>query len=393
MTTPDFAEHQRQPLERVVLDDGVVGLRWPDGVEFECLGLWLHEQSAGIDPITREGTLDPSQLPPFDVLDDAVAGPSGDLVCTWIDGSVTTVDAGWLHHVASGAHLPDASVGRLRRWTAVDAANAPIHDGGAILDDEAVLESWLRELCTAGVARLTGCPVDDDFLGHLARRLGPIRGSNFGDLFTVEAVVDPDSTANTGLALGQHTDLPTRETPPGFQILHCVENTVSGGASRMADGLVVVDELRTRHPDAYDALTTLEWVFANRAPDGDHRWIGPVIDLGGPRSPLTLRAFYPVRLAPFMPIEEQPRAYDALRVFSEVAHDPRVMTSTPFGAGDLVAFDNRRILHGRDAFDPTAGRRRLRGCYLDHDDVYSRVRVLRRPGRTSIVHTPGGSTS
>lgn len=44
----------------------------------------------------------------------------------------------------------------------------------------------------------------------------------------------------------------------------------------------------------------------------------------------------------------------------------------------LVAFDNRRILHGREPFDTTAGVRRLRGTYLDSDEVYSRMRVLRR---------------
>ena len=162
----------------------------------------------------------------------------------------------------------------------------------------------------------------------------------------------------------------------------------------MADGLAVVDELRRHHPAAYEALTTLEWVFANRAVDGDHRWIGPIIDHGGPRSPLTLRAFYPVRLAPHMPVEDQPRAYAALRTFSVVAHDPRLMTSTPFGAGDLVGFDNRRILHGRDAYDPTAGRRRLRGCYLDQDDVYSRLRVLRRtPSSPTASPSPASSPS
>ena len=109
----------------------------------------------------------------------------------------------------------------------------------------------------------------------------------------------------------------------------------------MADGMAVAAEIRRRHADAYESLTTDEWVFANRAVDGDHRWIGPIIDFGGPRSPLTIRAFYPVRLAPYMPIDRQQRAYDAMRVFSQVAHDPRFMISSAFAPGDLVGFDNR----------------------------------------------------
>jgi gamma-butyrobetaine dioxygenase len=57
--------------------------------------------------------------------------------------------------------------------------------------------------------------------------------------------------------------------------------------------------------------------------------------------------------------------------------------SNQFEPGDLVGFDNRRVLHGRDAYDPGAGRRVLRGCYIDRDDVLSRLRVLRRHPRVT----------
>ena len=66
-----------------------------------------------------------------------------------------------------------------------------------------------------------------------------------------------------------------------------------------------------------------------------------------------------------------------------MARDPRFQLVYPFRPGDLVGFDNRRILHGRDAFE-SAGSRHLRGCYADHDDLYSRLRVLRR----DHVHHP-----
>ena len=84
----------------------------------------------------------------------------------------------------------------------------------------------------------------------------------------------PDSTANTMLPLGQHTDLPSRETPPGFQFLHCIINDSSGGESLLSDGLSLIEALRTEQPMAYQSLTTDEWVFMNRAQDADHRWIG-----------------------------------------------------------------------------------------------------------------------
>ena len=228
-----------------------------------------------------------------------------------------------------------------------------------------------------GICRLANTPTDPDFVGRLIGSIGPIRDTNFGPVWNVRADIDPNSTANTGLDLGQHTDLPTREVPPGYQFLHCIENTVEGGWSRMSDGLAVVDAIRTEHPDAYEALTTLEWVFMNRARDAEHRWIGPIIDHGSARQPLTLRAFYPVRSAPHMAVADIPRAYDALRVFAEVARSPRFQIRYAFRPGDLVGFDNRRLLHGRHAFS-SGGGRHLRGCYADHDDLFSKLRVLRR---------------
>jgi gamma-butyrobetaine dioxygenase len=252
-----------------------------------------------------------------------------------------------------------------------------------VLDDDAALGAWLNDLVTWGIARLRDLPDDPQIALTLAARIGPIRDTNFGRIWDVKADVtlagasDTNSTANTNMRLGPHTDLPTRETPPGFQFLHCFVNQTTGGASTMADGLAVVAHLEEHFPEHYEALTTLRWVFFNRGPGIDHRWSGPMIDRGVPGSPLTLRAFYPVRGFPDMAPSDMPRAYAAMRCFSQLAASDRFQMRYGFEAGDLVAFDNRRILHGRDSF-ATGGARHLRGIYIDHDDVYSATRVANR---------------
>ena len=43
-----------------------------------------------------------------------------------------------------------------------------------------------------------------------------------------------------------------------------------------------------------------------------------------------------------------------------------------------MAFDNSRVRHARDAFDPKTGERLLQGCYVDRDEVQSRIRILER---------------
>ena len=375
--TPDFGSYDWIPLERIDFASPTVTVRWSDGVSLDCFSLWLYENTVAIDPVTREATVDPGSLPDPDVLRAATRRSDGALELEWAGGRSSIVHPGWLRSIAMGAHLPGAVSGVPIVWTA-DIGEPPSFDGSEVLADPGVLEDWIDAMCTYGLARLRRTRADRSFLEELAGRIGPIRGSNFGNIFIVEARLDADSTANTGLNLGQHTDLPTRETPPGFQFLHCVENTVAGGASRMTDGMAVVAELKANHPAEYEALCTLEWVFANRAKDGDHRWIGPLIDHADDGFPLTLRAFYPVRLAPHMASGDVRRAYAALSTFSEVAHDPRFMIRNRFEPGDLVGFDNRRILHGRDEFDAGGGSRVLAGCYIDRDDVLSRLRILRR---------------
>ena len=37
--------------------------------------------------------------------------------------------------------------------------------------------------------------------------------------------------------------------------------------------------------------------------------------------------------------------------------------------GDLVMFDNRRVLHGRSAYRPSARGRWLQGCYAERDGL------------------------
>jgi gamma-butyrobetaine dioxygenase len=377
--TPDFIAHEWRPLHSAALSaDGFVELAWPDGAALSAYSLWLAENADGygLERSSRESTLEPRDLPGPNDLAAVGVDHEGALTLTWSDGRVCRVHPGWLRHVADGGHLPEAGLPAPTMWTAADFDEPPTIDGSGVLRHTAVLEEWLTTMTRYGIARLRGVPVDTGFLAQLAEAVGPIRDTNFGPVWSVQAKPKPDSTAYTGLDLGQHTDLPTREVPPGFQFLHCVENTVAGGWSRMSDGWAVVEAIRMEHPDAYDALTTLEWVFVNRAADAQHRWVGPIIDHGSPRQPLTLRAFYPVRGMPHMHRDDMPRAYESLRVFAEMARDRRFQLRYPFTPGDLVGFDNRRVLHGRDAFDG-AGSRHLRGCYIDHDDVYSRLRVLR----------------
>jgi gamma-butyrobetaine dioxygenase len=385
--TPDFYDYPWHPIATARRHGRFVRLRWPDGVELDAYELWLRENAVGaggVDPATREGLLDPGAFTSDITLGALDVTQEGALRVRWLPDDVSAdYHPGWLRHVADGEHRPDAWLPSPVGWTADTMVEPPTHDGPTVLDDRRAFAAWIDDLVRFGVARLRNCPLDHDPLRDLAARIGAIRASNFGPVWDVRAEVgtagraDTNSTANTNLRLGPHTDLPTRETPPGHQFLLCVENEVEGGHSTMADGAAVVDALAREHPDHHRSLTSLRWVFFNRGPGIDHRWSAPMIDLGVAGSPLTIRAFYPVRAFPDMEPADVPRAYEALRRFSTMAASDRFQIRFPFRPGDLVGFDNRRILHGREAFE-SGGRRHLRGMYIDHDDVRSTARVARR---------------
>lgn len=387
LPTPDFYEYPWTPIQAAETSGRFVRLAWDDGTTLDAFDWWLRENAigdGGVDEATREGILDPADHRDDTAVAAALITDDGALSITWAPDDLTTnYHPGWLRHVADGLHRANSWLPEPTPWTAAELSEPPTHEGAHILDDDHALGLWVADLLRYGIARLQGCPIDLDFNQRVGTRIGPLRDTNFGLTWDVKAditmagVSDTNSTANTNLRLGPHTDLPTRETPPGFQFLHCVVNETAGGFSTMADGAAVAAALRDEHPEHYDALCTLNWVFFNRGPGIDHRWSGPMIDHGVDGSPLTLRAFYPVRGFPDMAPEDMPRAYAAMRCFSQLAASDRFQMRYPFEPGDIVGFDNRRILHGRDAFE-SGGQRHLRGLYIDHDDVRSFARATSR---------------
>ena len=68
--------------------------------------------------------------------------------------------------------------------------------------------------------------------------------------------------------------------------------------------------------------------------------------------------------------------YRAYRAFMRLTRDPAFRLTFRLAAGEMMAFDNRRVLHGRESFDPSTGFRHLHGCYVDRGEFDSRLRML-----------------
>jgi len=70
--------------------------------------------------------------------------------------------------------------------------------------------------------------------------------------------------------------------------------------------------------------------------------------------------------------------YHAFRLVMAGTRDPANIISFKLSKGEMVVFDNRRVLHGRTAFDPSTGHRLLVGFYVDRGEFDSRIRTLTR---------------
>ena len=70
--------------------------------------------------------------------------------------------------------------------------------------------------------------------------------------------------------------------------------------------------------------------------------------------------------------------YPANRHLMIRIRDPRYAIRYSLSPGDMVAFDNRRVVHGRTAFNAGFGDRHLYSYYIEQNEIDSRTRVLSR---------------
>ena len=366
--------------------------RQPDGVEVTWSDarvslfhhLWLRDNCpcpACVYPVTREQMFEIVDAPDDLSALDAQLDASGSLQVQWSDGHASLYHPGWLR-----AHAYDEQsraereqqAPRPQLWRAEMNQQLAHFDYQQVMTRDEVLLHWLRALRDTGLTQIRNAPTANGSLDGLARRVAFIRESSFGVMFEVQSKVDADSNAYTAFNLPLHTDLPTRELQPGVQFLYCLRNDAEGGDSRFVDGFAVAEELRRLAPDSFDLLTRTPVEFRNKSARNDYRCKAPIIALNEDGT------YREIRIANFLrgpfdaPTEVMPALYKAYRLFIQLTREPHLQLNRRLQAGEAWVFDNRRVLHARDAFDPASGERHFQGCYLDRDEWLSRLYVLER---------------
>ena len=68
--------------------------------------------------------------------------------------------------------------------------------------------------------------------------------------------------------------------------------------------------------------------------------------------------------------------YASYRNFTLLIRDSALQVKLRLEPGDVMVFNNLRVMHGRGSFDPQSGRRHLQGCYVDIEDFRGRLTVM-----------------
>ena len=299
-----------------------------------------------------------------------------------------------------------------RLWLAADLAGPipfPAADWGGYLADDAVRAACLDAVARLGFTLLRGVPAKPGSVLRVAKTFGFVRRTNYGKLFDVRVVADPENLAFTSRAIAPHTDNPYRDPVPTLQLLHCLRDADLGGDTGLVDGFAAAAALRRADPASFAVLAATPWPFAYADKETELRARAPLIALT-PDGRITAvrlnnRSMGPLRL----PCEQAEAAYAAYRAWASLLGRPEFLLAMRLAPGDCLVFDNTRVLHARTAFAAPAGgsaadhspgdtqedapdgapgtetarERHLQGCYADIDGLLSTLAVLRRVNRAS----------
>ncbi|KAI6382578.1 hypothetical protein MCOR25_000582 [Pyricularia grisea] len=275
-------------------------------------------------------------------------------------------------------------------WTAPDIQNDPptvAFDEVMNPDSEEGIAKLTNLIQSHGFAFVSNTPVSPHETKRLLEHIGPIRNTHYGGFYDFIPDLALADTAYTNLALPAHTDTTYFTEPARLQAFHLLSHhpppstpsgaVAEGGKSLLVDGFKAADILKEEDPHAYNILTkqVVPWhASGNKGIAIRPSRMVPVLETTGTR-----RSLMRVRwnnddrgVLPFFGKEgNEARWYAAARKWNETIKMKEMEYWVQLTPGNVLIFDNWRVLHGRSAFE---GVRRICGGYINHDDFMSRWR-------------------
>ncbi|MDB4081497.1 TauD/TfdA family dioxygenase [Candidatus Pelagibacter sp.] len=371
-------------IKKIEKDKCNLNIEWSDGERSNFNYFWLRDNC----PTAHDKDSNHRMFNILEISKDLIAEESkvneeGMLVVKWSEGNHTSYyDQKWLREncytlknkrkFISPYQLWDSSLEKNLKSITVD------HD--EILNSEEGLLKWLELLHYKGIAIVKNAPVEKESAFPVLNRISHTRQTFFDTPFEVINIPKPNNSAYTAHALRNHMDLPWFENPPGYQFLHCLINSAEGGDSSAVDGFAVADHLRKNEKEIFETLVKTPLKFRDKDYTQE-----TIRDFHAPAISLTKDGDYnDVRfsVATMDTLDCHPnimeKVYKAHHKFGNLLHDDKFQIKFRLAPGDIFSFNNRRVLHGRTAFNPNSGHRHLQGYYMDRDEILGRLNFLNK---------------
>jgi len=281
------------------------------------------------------------------------------------------------------------------------------------MDADREADTIVSTLFSSGILLIDNVPHTENFCSEFGQRFSTLRDTEWGRVFNVKT--QPDSNANvtkqdlayTPLAIGLHTDNVYRDPMPDFQLLHQIDGCtcpddiypcdMCATANTFSDGFGVAQQLYDEDRDMFKILTMVNVRWENNGGDGATMMLAykPVIEVDqnmmknnecskpGSKKGAIIACLTAIRhsaksggYAPLLDPERSALYFKALRRFSTLLSDEKNTIVHYLRPGQLVMFDNKRILHARSTVVSNRPRW-LQGCYINHDGL--RYKFCRSP--------------
>ena len=371
-------------ISKVSTNGSSLDILWNDGEKSNFNYLWLRDNCpTAHDKDSRHRMFNILNVSENIKAKDLKINEDGKLVIEWSEGNHTSYyDPSWLRKNCYTIKNKQKYISPYKLWnnSLQNDLNSISVDHDEIISSDKGLIKWLEILHYEGIAIVKNTPVEKESAFPVLNRISHTRETFFKTPFEVINIPKPNNSAYSAHALRNHMDLPWFETPPGYQFLHCLINSAEGGDSSAVDGFAVADYLRNNEKEIFETLVKVPLKFRDKdyTQESIRGFHAPAVSLTKDNDYNDIRFSVATMDALDCHPEIMDKVYKAHHRFGSLLHDDRFQIKFRLNPGDIFSFNNRRVLHGRTAFDPKSGHRHLQGYYIDRDEILGRLNFLKK---------------
>ena len=371
-------------ISKVTANGSSLDVLWNDGEKSNFNYLWLRDNCpTAHDKDSRHRMFNILKVSTDIKAKDFKINDDGKLVIEWSEGDHTSYyDPKWLRENCYTLKNKQKYISPYKLWNNSlqnNLGSISVEHDEIISSDQGLIK-WLEILHYKGIAIVKNTPIEKESAFPALNRISHTRETFFKTPFEVINIPKPNNSAYSAHALRNHMDLPWFETPPGYQFLHCLINSAKGGDSSAVDGFAVADYLRKNEKEIFETLVSVPLKFRDKdyTQESIRGFHAPAISLTKDNDYNDIR----FSVATMDTLDCHPdimeKVYKAHHRFGNLLHDDRFQIKFRLNPGDIFSFNNRRVLHGRTAFDPNSGHRHLQGYYIDRDEILGRLNYLKK---------------